>query len=331
MKKIINFKGKALFISKKKNNFKIKIQEHVINELLQNEVLIKSKFTSLNYKDILLINGGHGLVRKFPHVPGIDIAGIVVSSRDKNIKIGEPVFVIAKPLGVESYGGYGQYVKIKSEWLVKAKNLKQLKQSMIFGTNGFTALVVINKILKNKRYFLKKPILITGGNSGVGLILIKILSKLGFSIHVSLRNTKKKNKIKKLGAEKLIKHKMLVEQNSFPFLKKTYSGVIDCVGGEFVNSGLGLLNENGVYFSVGNSAGNKATINILPFILRGINIVGINAENIKKKERLKIIKLMFKFSNYLEDIIKEFKFKNILSALKYYKNRKETKKILINF
>ena len=103
MKEKINFKGKALFVNKKKNNFKIKIEKHIINELCQDEVLIKSKFTCLNYKDILLINGGHGLVRKFPHIPGIDIAGIVVSSRDKNIKIGEPVFVIAKPLGIESY------------------------------------------------------------------------------------------------------------------------------------------------------------------------------------------------------------------------------------
>ena len=329
IKKTLN--SKAIIIYKKNNKFFYKFKNYQISELKKNHILVKSLYSNINYKDKLLLHGGHGLIRKFPHIPGIDVAGRVVMSNSKKFKKGDLVYVIAKPLGILSNGGFSEYVELNSNWATKLKNKKTLKNSMIFGTNGFTAILVVKKILENKKFFKNKPILIAGSSSGTGIILTKILSKIGFEIFSSIRSLQKKKFIFDLGAKKVYDQKILIQKNEPPFLKKTYSSIIDCAGGEFINTGLKLLDDNGVYFLIGNTAGNHSKINVLPFILRGINLVGINSENINQKDREKVMKLIFKYSNDLKKHYKEFEFKNFFSALKYYSKKNNVKKILIRF
>jgi len=333
MIKKFNIKSKALQINKENKKIKLIMKTSKIFDLKKDELIIKLKFSNINYKDYLLSIGGHGLIKRYPHIPGIDAAGLVVKSNSKKFKLGDKVIIVAKPFGIQSNGGFSQYAKLNSKWAYKVKKDTFLKKSMIFGTAGFTALVAINKIMKRKKFYSSNPILISGASGGVGLISIIILVKLGFKVHALTRNSSKKNFFKKLGVSKIINNKDLTTLPNLPLLKMQYSSIIDCIGGEFIYTATRVLHSNGSIFLIGNTAGELSKINILPFILRGINLFGINAENITDYERKKVINQMKKYSKIesLNLIYTEYKFSETIKALKKFKNKNNYKKILIKF
>ena len=317
---------RAIYINKKNiTKFETKIKKLSIKEIFDKKcALIKVSYSSINYKDILLLNGNPGLVRKFPHIPGIDAAGKIIYSPSKKFKKGDRVVILGRPLGVSRWGGFSEYVSVPIKWIDKLpKNLSQ-KNSMIFGTAGFTAILIVLEILKAKANKDANPILITGGTTGVGIIISLILKKLGFRLVVTSRNKKKTQKLKKLGFNKVLNSENLNKENILHLDKAEYSIVVDNIGGSTIQNQLKKLENKGNYYVVGNIAGNNTKLNLMPLILRGVNIVGVNAEQSTSKERKKIIKFMSQYSNIknINKIFNEVRFLKLVNKKTIFKKYK---------
>jgi len=289
---------RAMFVLRKKNNsLEVKIKKTVLSEIYKkNFVIIKVSYSTINHKDILVMNGNPGLVRKFPHIPGIDAAGKVIFSTSTKLKKNDKVAVIARPMGLTSMGGLSEYICVPIEWANKLQNDISEKNSMIFGTAGYTAILIVLKIIKDKKFDKKKPILIIGSTTGVGLICSIILDFLKYNVILTIRNNKNKEVLKNIGFKKFINLKTIKEVNTMHLDKEKYTCIIDTVGGEYVGNTIKQLAKKGNYYLVGNIAGQSSNLNLMPFILRGINLVGINSENATNTERKKIFSALENFS-----------------------------------
>lgn len=333
MKIFVNKKTKALFVYKKKKKFNLCFKNLEIDYLEKNEVLIKLSFTSINYKDTLICNGNPGLVRKYPHVPGIDAAGTVHISNSRKFKKGDKVFIVAQPFGINTYGSFSKYLKADQKYVQKLPKNLTLKDTMIFGTAGFTAIYSILKILKQKIYKENKTALVSGATGGVGSIAIFFLSKLGFKISSITSKTKKTSYLKKIGVSKIIKSDSSKNLIKLPLLKKNYSLIVDSLGGEILPFGLRQLYENGNFLLIGAIKNQYSNLGLMPFILRGVNLIGINAERSNKKERnivWKKIALLSK-NKKVKLIYKTVNFKNIINSLNNIKNNKSSGRIVVKF
>ncbi len=321
IKKYSNFpiSCKALLIErdKKKNSYSSDIKKIYFTNIKKNELLIKVNYSSLNFKDLMVVNGNPGLVRNYPHVPGIDAAGIVIKSYNNKFKIGDKVVVVGKPFGIMTNGGFSEIIKAPVKWVEKTPGNISLKKAMIFGTAGFTALLAVLNILKKKSKNLKKPVLISGASGGVGTVSIVALSILGFNVWACTSNKKNTEFLKQLGASKVIQLKEFKKKHNMPLLNKKFSAIVDNIGGDVFSYGLKELDQNGEFFSIGNISGENINLNILPFILRGVKVTGINTENISSKDRKKIWKLIsiIEKKKKIKKIYKVYKFKNIKKIL----------------
>jgi acrylyl-CoA reductase (NADPH) len=294
IKKFITKKNKALIIKKKNKKFIFIVDDINLSNLKKDEVVIKVFYTCFNFKDILVGKGNPGLVRNYPHIPGLDCTGKVYYSNSKKFKRGDNVMVIARPTGINSFGTMSSYFVCPSKWIEKIPPKINMKTPIIFGTAGFTAMLAVQNIINNK---VKKnfPILVTGASGGVGLLSIFFLNNLGYKIIASTTNVKKNlNFLKKIGVTSVIDHKQFNRSIDLPILKMKYSAIIDNVGGDVVSFGSRELIQNGILISVGNVHSNYSKINILPFILRGIKLIGINAESAPSALRKKIWKRIYK-------------------------------------
>lgn len=287
-------KFKSLFVEKKNGKkFILSVKKNFFGKISKDEIVIKVSYSSLNYKDYLICSGNPGLVRRFPHVPGIDAAGKVYISNTEKFKFGDKVMIIARPMGIETMGGFTEYLKVPSKWVEKIpKNLSE-KESMIFGTAGFTAAKIVLNI-KNK---LKKknPILISGASGGVGLFSIILLSKYGFNI-TAITKKNKSNFLKKIGVSNLISYDQFIKKSNLPLIKAKYSNMIDNTGGATISEGIKQIENEGEVFLVGNSVSNFSEINVLPFIMREIKLIGVNAENTNYVIRKKIWQMLLTIS-----------------------------------
>jgi len=325
MKYCKNFKlsKRSLVIEKKNNNYNYSIKKLILKDLKKDEVIIKVKFNSFNYKDILVGKGNPGLVRSYPHVPGIDCTGIICYSNSKKFKLRDKVMVIAKPVGINSPGTMSNYFAVSSKFVEKIPSNINIKLPIIFGTAGFTAMLAINQI-KNLKVNKKYPILITGASGGVGLFSVFILNKLGYKITAATTNIKKnKKKLKLIGAKEVINYETFDKSINLPLLKKKYGAIIDNIGGSILANSLKTLHLNGVLISIGNIRSNHSMINILPFLLRQVRLVGINAESTNHLIRNKIWKNIFKYS-------KDKNLINLYTEYKFSSSSKIFKQILKN-
>ena len=322
-------KNKKLLIEKKNNHTKISIFFDKVAELDKGEVLIKSSYSSVNFKDLLVLKGNPGLVRKYPHTPGIDVSGIIIDSKSRKFKIGQKVFVIARPFGLNDSGGFQEYVKIKEKWVDILPKGISLKNSMVIGTAGFTAMLTALKIKKEN--LKKKPILVTGASGGVAIISIIILKSWGYKIVACTRKKNLSSKLKKIGADQIINFKDLINHNNLPLLKEKYSAVIDNVGGDVLQSAYRQLEKRGNIYLIGNVAGEITKLYLLPFILRGIKLVGVNAEMLGEKDRQKIFIKLVELckSRKLSQIYEEKKLKILSNKFLVKKDRNNLKRILI--
>lgn len=329
MNKINLNSQQALKIIKNNNFFELKFGNLEINELKKNEVIIENHYSNINFKDTLICSGNPGLVRRYPHVAGIDTAGIVKYSKSKKFKVGEKVFILGHPLGVKSFGGYSKFTKAPDNWIEKLPKGISLREIMIFGTAGFTALIVLDKILKSK---IKNdlPILVTGSSGGVGSIIVHLLARNGFRVIASTSRKSNYSFLSRIGANEVIYQDMYLEKN-LPLMKETYSFIVDTTGGKGIENRLNLLCAKGTYFLIGNSTGENFQCNILPFILRGISLVGINTENVDKFNRNKIIKNIANMKNIcdLSLLSKEINFKELKKYINLVKKNKHQGRIVV--
>jgi len=296
---------KALIVEEiKKNEFTRQIKKASVRDLPRGEVLIRVLYSSLNYKDALSATGNRGVTRQYPHTPGIDAAGIVEQSVVDTIQKGEKVIVTSYDLGMNTKGGFGQYIRVPAAWVVKLPEGLDLKKSMILGTAGFTAGMSVFKLIQNV-----KPehgdILVTGATGGVGSIAAGILAHLGYSV-IAVSGKKDTSLLDQLGVKTIIAREDFLKNSNPLVLKPQWAGAIDTVGGEILATAIKATHQDGIVTCCGNVASPNLPINVFPFILRGVSLLGIDSQHCPMEFRTKVWETLAKWQfNMLENIYDE--------------------------
>ena len=261
------------------NNFESAIIKRSINELPQSEILIKVSYSSLNFKDALSASGNKGVTRKYPHTPGIDAAGIVVSSTSKKLEAGDEVLVTGYDLGMNTDGGFGQYISVPSDWVVPLPDNLGLKESMMLGTAGLTAGLSVKKLVDAGLTPESGDILVTGATGGVGVLAVALLIELGFNVTASTGKSSEVTFLEALGAQ-VIDRVELSEASTRSLLREKWGGAIDVVGGETLVNILKQIKYGGSVAACGLVESPSMALTVLPFILRGVNLLGIDSVEI---------------------------------------------------
>ena len=327
-----NIISKSLVIRKERDNkYSLNVENFRIEAIKKGDVLVKTSYSSLNYKDVLLCSGNPGLVRRYPHVPGIDASGTVIESKSKKFKVGDKVIIVARPMGVSCFGGLSEYIKISSNLIEKKPINISLKESMIFGTAGFTAMMAVMKLLESKTKILS-PVLVTGSTGGVGSLIIYILKIYKLKIIAATSSLKNKKYLKEIGADEVITYADLKDYNNLPLLKEKYSGVIDTIGLETISNCLKQINKKGQLILIGNVCSENVNINLMPLILRGISILGINAEAADSYDRKKIWKHLSKIikSKNSNLLYKEVGLKEVKKNIILIRKNKHLGRVIVN-
>lgn len=253
------------------------IIERNISDLPANEVLIKVHYSSLNYKDALSSIGNKGVTKQFPHTPGIDAAGMVAASDSPAFKVGDEVIVTSYDLGMNTSGGLAEYIRVPAKWIVKLPTGLSLKEAMIHGTAGLTAGLCVNALINHGLKPEQGKVLVTGSTGGVGTLSIAILAKLGFEVVAVTGKPEAELFLKQIGASEIVRREDLDDQSGRPLLKSTYAGVIDTVGGNILATALKSLTYGGSAAICGLVASAELHTTVLPFILRGNTLFGIDS------------------------------------------------------
>ena len=263
------------------------ITQQKIDQLPDGEVLIKVIWSSLNYKDALSATGNRGVTRKYPHTPGIDAAGVIEESRNKAFNPGDKVIVTSYDLGMNTAGGFGQYIRVPAAWVVPLPAGLDLRESMIFGTAGFTAGMSV-MALTHCVSADKGNILVTGATGGVGSLSIALLAGLGYSVSAVSGKAEAESFLTGLGARQILSRTEASKGSERPLLKGIWAGVIDTVGGDILVAAIKSTDLQGVVTCCGNVASPDLPLNVFPFILRGVSLLGIDSQNCPMERRQKV-------------------------------------------
>jgi len=263
------------------------IEQRSTDDLPEGEVLIRVHYSSLNYKDALSASGNRGVTRKFPHTPGIDAAGKVAQSRVRGFKEGDPVLVTGYDLGMNTAGGFGQYVRVPAEWVVPLPEGLTLKESMVYGTAGFTAGMGIS-FLTERVAPDAGPVLVTGATGGVGSVAVAVLAKLGYTVAAVTGKTAESDFLKGIGASQIVDRADAADNGGRPLLKGQWAGAIDTVGGEILATTIKSTLPWGTVACCGNVASPELPLTVFPFILRGVRLIGIDSQNCPMDLRLQV-------------------------------------------
>ncbi len=277
---------KAMVISRGEDGkFTREITTRELNSLPDGEVLLNVKYSSLNYKDALSAIGNRGVTKNYPHTPGVDAAGVVEHSESGEFKPGDRVIVHGYDLGMDTSGGFGQYVRVPADWVVNLPAGLDLKESMMYGTAGFTAAQSVLRIVEGGVGPEGGKILVTGATGGVGSMAVAILGKAGYSVTASTGKTDQEQFLVDLGAEEVIGREDLTDPSGRLLLKGQWAGVVDTVGGEMLATAIKSTGQRGVVTTCGNVASHELNINVYPFILRGVTLVGIDSASCPMERR----------------------------------------------
>lgn len=272
-------KFKAIYAQEIENNLSINLTEIGFNDLPQEEVLVEVAYSGLNYKDGLALNGNRGKVlRRLPMVPGIDFSGTVVESKSNSFVRGDKVLATGYGLGEKWFGGYSRFARVKADWLVSLPDKLDLMQAMAIGTAGFTAMLAVIELEKKGLTADKNSILVTGAGGGLGSIAVAILSKLGYNVSVSSGRPELKNYLVNLGAKEFVDRDSL-DRDSNLIESSSWKAAIDTVGGKTLATVISQISPNGSVAVCGNAGGNSLQTNVLPFLLRGVSLLGIDSVN----------------------------------------------------
>ena len=263
------------------------IEERIIDDLPPGEVLVRVHYSSLNYKDGLSCNGNRGVTRHYPHTPGIDAAGVVETSDNNAFKAGDSVLITSYDLGMNTAGGFGQYIRIPANWVMPLPEGLSLRESMIYGTAGYTAGLSVNALQRNGVSPEEGPIVVTGATGGVGSISIAILAGLGYSVTASTGKPAA-DFLKNIGASEVIERSAVNDKYGKPLLKETWAGAIDTIGGTTLATLLKACKGDGTVVATGMVDSTDLPTTVFPFILRGVNLIGINSQGTSMSIREKI-------------------------------------------
>ena len=278
---------KAIVLNQSDKKFSREIKTLNKSFLNSGEVLIKIDFSNLNFKDAMILKDGGKLVKEYPRIPGVDFSGTVEESSINEFKKGDKIIVNGSRVGELYHGGYSQYAKVKKEFIVKKPERIDTRQAMMLGTGGFTAILCAFAVKAREELLLGEKVnevLVTGATGGVGSIAVMALSKLGCNVTAVTGKNNQSDFLKELGAKNIIDRK---ELESEPKLlgKGIWDGVVDTVGGNILANAISQTKHSGIVAACGNASGNKLNTSVIPFILRGIKLWGVDSVAVSKKRK----------------------------------------------
>ena len=282
---------KALVVRENANQtYTRQIMEKNIDELPAGDVLLQVMYSSLNYKDALSATGNKGVTKKYPHTPGIDAAGVIVKGNGADFEPGDPALVTGYDLGMNTSGGFGQFIRVPADWVVKLPKNLTVRESMIYGTAGFTAAISVSKIVDHPISPDQGNILVTGASGGVGSIALSLLAKIGYHVVAATGKMGEKKFLFDLGAREVIHRDDIKDTSEKPLLSGRWAGVVDTVGGAFLATALKQTRQHGAVTSCGNVASPTLNTTVYPFILRGLTLYGIDSASFPSIPRKRIWK-----------------------------------------
>ena len=262
------------------------IEARSVDELPAGEVLIKVHYSSLNYKDALSASGHRGVTRNYPHTPGIDAAGIVEESSSDDFAPGDQVVATGYDLGMNTAGGFAQYIRVPAAWLVALPENLSLKESMVYGTAGFTAALSLLELEKRDLEPDRGEVLVTGATGGVGCLAVGLLARAGYQVVASTGKIHETQFLMDLGAREVIPRDETNDTTGKPLLNARWAGVVDTVGGPILATAIKSTRTGGVVTCCGLVASHELSTTVYPFILRGTSLVGINSVDCPMPVRL---------------------------------------------
>lgn len=296
--------------------FQQRVIERSLADLPDGEVLIRVHYSSLNYKDALSATGNRGVTRTFPHTPGIDAAGVVEHSKVAEFTAGDEVIVTGYDLGMNTYGGMAQYIRVPAAWVIKRPAGLSLRESMILGTAGLTAALCVDKLLRAGLTVDAGPVLVTGATGGVGSIAIVLLKQLGFDVTAVTGKTEQAEFLRQLGAKQVIDREALTVGTDKALLKPQWAGVVDTVGGDILFNAVKSLQYGASAACCGLTAGIDFKASVLPFILRGVNLLGVDSVELPLVNKASMWdKLSLQWKMDLDNLVKEISLKDVPNAI----------------
>ena len=250
--------------------------ELTLDDLDQGEVVIQTHYSSVNYKDALAATGAGKVIRRFPCVGGIDVSGVVASSSDARFKAGDEVLVTGYDMGVAHDGGFAEYVRVPADWVVPLPQGLSLFDAMALGTAGFTAALAIHRLEQNDLRPENGKVIVTGATGGVSSLAIQMLAQHGYQVVALTGKDNEHEYLKSLGASEILSRKELV-MGKRPMEKALWAGALDSVGGETLAWLTRTMQQNGSIASFGNAGGWELNTTVLPFILRGVRLLGVDS------------------------------------------------------
>jgi acrylyl-CoA reductase (NADPH) len=268
---------KAFLVTQNHQQYETSIANLAIADLPKAEVLIRVHYSSLNYKDALSATGHPGVTKKFPHIPGVDAAGVVVSSTALQFHPGDAVIVTGFDQGMNTWGGFAEYIRVPAAWVILLPEGMTLRESMILGTAGLTAGLGIQALQQNGVTPQAGEVLVTGSTGSVGSLAIAILAKLGYTIAAVTGKTAQHDYLKALGATTILAREEVEDRDRKPLLKERWSGVVDTVGGNILATAIKSTKYGGCVTACGLVGGADLSTTVYPFILRGMRLIGIDS------------------------------------------------------
>jgi acrylyl-CoA reductase (NADPH) len=265
-----------------------RIAEKKIDELPPGDVLIRVAYSSLNYKDALSATGHPGVTRKYPHIPGIDAAGAVAHSGVPDYREGDQVLVTGYDLGQNTWGGFSEYVRVPAGWVVPLPPELSLRESMIYGTAGFTAAQSVDALMHRGITPGRGEVIVTGATGGVGSLAVAILAKLGYHVAASTGKTTAADYLAMLGAVKIVPRSDVHDTSEKPLLPPRWAGAVDTVGGTTLATLVRSLDRAGCVAACGLVGGVQVPLTVYPFLLRGVDLVGIDSAECPLAKRIEL-------------------------------------------
>lgn len=286
-------KFKAFVVTEEeKGTFTRTVTERSIDALPAGDLLVRVRYSSLNYKDGLSASGNKGVTKAYPHTPGIDAAGEVVSCSSGRFQPGDQVLITGYDLGMNTEGGFGQMIRIPSEWALPLPTGLTLKETMMYGTAGLTAALSVYRLVNNGVKPVQGDVLVTGATGGVGSIAVRLLARLGYAVVAGTGKADAADLLHQLGAREVILREELTDPSGRPLLKPKWAGVIDTVGGNILATALKSTQYGGTVTACGNVMSPELPLTVFPFILKGISLLGIDSVQCPMELRKEIWSLL---------------------------------------
>jgi acrylyl-CoA reductase (NADPH) len=327
-------KFKAVVIDNQNEKFTREIKQLSTDDLKDGNVLVKIDYSSLNFKDALILNNGGRIVRKYPFIPGIDFSGIVEESEDNKFKKNDKVILTGFRVGEMYFGGFSQYAKVNSDFLVKTPNDLDSLKAMKMGTAGLTALLCAFAVKAKEELLMGtkvKDVLVTGATGGVGSFAVMALSKMGYDVHAVTGKKEKHEYLKKLGAKNILDRNQFLGESKL-LEKGLWDCVVDTVGGEGLTKILAQTKPGGIVALPGNAGGNKISTNVMPFVIRGVKLWGIDSSGASVKRKEFVWNEASKLIDFslIDNSIKEVSLKELLEVFPKILKGQLTGRIIVN-